>query len=362
MNNDINLSRYATKREDAIRLNDEEKDFRSPFSRDADRIINYASFTRYMNKTQVFSFRENDNIQTRLVHVLLVSRISRTIGRALNLNEDLIEAIALSHDIGHVPLGHVGERILNKISLCELNEVFMHNVEGVRNYLVLENNGKGANLTIQVLDGILCHNGENLNKIYHPRKKKVDDFLNDYQNAYKMHLNPFELQPMTLEGCVVKICDIISYAGRDLEDAIRLNFVDRTKIPSSIRKVLGNNNRDIVNTIICDVIKNSKRHNYIKLSDDVYEALNDLVKFNYKHIYLKANTTEQLAFYEDIFNKLYTKYLNDLEKGDIKSSIYTNFLKDMDPTYQEVDNRRKVIDYISLMTDEYLMKEYESLK
>ncbi len=128
-----NLSRYATKSVDAIRLKDEEEDFRPSFYRDIDRIINYSSFTRYMNKTQVFSFKENDNIQTRLVHVLLVSKISRTIGRSLNLNEDLIEAIALSHDIGHTPLGHVGEKILNKISIRELNETFMHNIEGVRN-------------------------------------------------------------------------------------------------------------------------------------------------------------------------------------------------------------------------------------
>ena len=170
INDDEKLSPFATKSTDGIRLFDEKEDFRSSFSRDIDRIINYTSFTRYMNKTQVFSFKKNDNVQTRLVHVLLVSKISRTIGRSLGLNEDLIEAISLAHDIGHAPLGHVGEKILNKISLRELNETFMHNIEGVRNYLVLENNGKGANLTIQVLDGILCHNGEILNNIYCPKK------------------------------------------------------------------------------------------------------------------------------------------------------------------------------------------------
>jgi len=356
MNN--NLSQYATRDSDAIRLKEEENDFRPPFSRDADRIINFASFTRYMNKTQVFSFRKNDNVQTRLVHVLLVSRIARTIGRALNLNEDLIEAISLAHDIGHVPLGHVGERILNKISRRELNETFMHNVEGVRNYLFLEHNGKGANLTIQVLDGILCHNGEKMHKIYRPCSKTKEDFFKNYQDAYQMHLKNVSFNPMTLEGCVVKICDIISYAGRDLEDAIRLNLIERSMIPQNIISYLGNNNRDIVNNLVCDVIKNSKNNNYIALSDEVYLALKDLVEFNYQHIYDIANTKEQLDYYENIFKELFQKYLNDLINKNYESSIYNHFLNNMDEEYQKTNNKRKVLDYLSLMTDEYLMHEY----
>ena len=132
------LSEYATKSSDAIRLKDEQDDFRPSFYRDIDRIINYTSYTRYSNKTQVFSFLGNDNVQTRIIHVSLVSKIARTIGRAMCLNEDLIEAIALAHDIGHSPIGHVGEKILNQISLKELNEVFMHNIQGVRNYITLE--------------------------------------------------------------------------------------------------------------------------------------------------------------------------------------------------------------------------------
>lgn len=360
MNNDWNepLSPYATKDADGIRLSREENDFRSCFSRDADRIINFASFTRYMNKTQVFSFKSNDNVQTRIVHVLLVSRIARTIGRALNLNEDLIEAISLAHDIGHVPLGHVGEKILNKISIHELNENFMHNIEGVRNYLVLEHNGKGANLTIQVMDGILCHNGEILNNIYRPVKKSKDDFLKNYYDAYQMHEKKVTFNPMTLEGCVVKLSDVISYAGRDLEDAIRLNFIKREDIPSSVSIILGDNNRDIVNTLVCDIIKNSKGKDYIKLSDKIFDALKDLVDFNYQYIYNRANTNEQLAYYEKIFKTLYYAYLNDLENNNKKSSIYTRFLKGMDKEYMHTNNKRKVLDYLSLMTDEYLMKEY----
>lgn len=359
MNNE--LSKYGTLDSDAIRLKPINEDFRTSFARDIDKIINYASFTRYINKTQVFSFKNNDNIQTRIVHVLLVSKIARTIGRALGLNEDLIEAIALGHDIGHIPIGHVGEKILNKISVKELDEVFMHNIEGVRNYLVLEQNGNGANLTIQVMDGILCHNGEILSNIYEPQKKTSDEFLKNYYDSYKMHKNKVDFNPMTLEGCVVKLTDVISYSGRDLEDAIRLGFVNREDIPSNITNVLGNTNRDIVNTLVLDVINNSKGHNYIKLSDNVYKALKDLVDFNYKNIYNKANSKEKIAYYEEMFNTLYYSYLKALEESDTSNSIFINYLNNMSDEYKKTNPKRIVIDYISLMTDSYFLNEYKML-
>ena len=355
------LSIYRTKDESGIRLYPMEEDFRTSFARDIDKIINYASFTRYMNKTQVFSFKSNDNVQTRIVHVLLVSKIARTIGRALGLNEDLIEAISLGHDIGHIPLGHVGERILNEISIKELDETFMHNIEGVRNYLYLEQNGKGANLTIQVLDGILCHNGEMLTNIYKPEKKTKEDFLKNYQDAYLMHKKHVTFNPMTLEGCVVKLTDVISYSGRDLEDAIRLGIIEREDVPENINKVLGNTNRDIVNTLVLDVIENSKGNNYIKLSDSVYQALKDLVNFNYKHIYNKANSKENLAYYEKMFNTLYYNYLEALKSNDHTNSIYTSFLDNMDNEYKKTNPKRIVLDYISLMTDTYFLNEYNKL-
>ena len=354
------LSDIATKSSEAVRLREEESDFRTPFFRDVDRIINYSSFTRYSNKTQVFSFLGNDNIQTRIIHVNLVSKISRTIGRALLLNEDLIEAIALGHDIGHCPIGHVGEKILNKISLRELDEVFMHNIESVRNYMVLENDGVGSNLTIQVLDGIMCHNGEKLLKRYMPRKKTKEEFLNDYHNAYKMHKQKVDLTPMTLEGCVVKITDIISYVGRDIEDAIRLGFVNRDEIPKSISEVLGNSNRSIVNTLVTDLINNSYGKEYLEFSDEVYNALMDLFVFNYKNIYNKANSLERLDYYDKVFNSLYSTYLEDLTNKNLDSSIYTVFLNKMSNDYKkETSKQRMIIDYISLMTDEFLIKEYE---
>ena len=355
------LSPVATKSRDAIRLKEEESDFRTPFFRDVDRIINYSSYTRYSNKTQVFSFLGNDNIQTRIIHVNLVSKISRTIGRALLLNEDLIEAIALGHDIGHCPIGHVGEKILNKISLRELDEVFMHNIESVRNYMILENDGKGSNLTIQVLDGIMCHNGEKLLKRYTPRKKTKEEFLHDYYASYKMHKEKVDLTPMTLEGCVVKITDIISYVGRDLEDAIRLGFVNRDEIPDSITTVLGNSNRSIVNALVTDLINNSYGKEYLEFSEEVYNALNDLFVFNYKNIYNKANSQERLDYYDRVFNSLYDKYKEDLSNNNLDSSIYTYYLNKMSEEYNRTtSNERKIIDYISLMTDEFLIKEYET--
>ena len=178
LKNEDYLSDDACKDIDAIRYKEEfDEDIRGSFFRDIDRIIHSLSYTRYMDKTQVFSFEKNDNLSKRIVHVQLVSKIARTIGRALNLNEDLIEAIALGHDIGHTPLGHAGERMLNKISMRELGEFFSHNIQSVREYMFLGNNGKGINLTLQTLDGIMCHNGEIALSIIEPIEKTKESFL-----------------------------------------------------------------------------------------------------------------------------------------------------------------------------------------
>ena len=283
LNKELYLSEYATKSNESIRINKEKEDIRPPFFRDIDRIIHAYSYTRYLDKTQVYTQIENDHISKRITHVQLVSKIARTIGRALNLNEDLIEAIALGHDIGHTPIGHVGEYILNEISQRELNEYFAHNIQSVRHYLTIEKNGKGLNLTIQVLDGIMCHNGEILSNIYKPTKKTKEEFLNQYNNAYKDIKKSSKISPMTLEGCVVRISDIIGYIGRDIEDAIILNKINRKDIPNEIIEILGDNNKDIVNNIIVDIIENSYNKPYIKMSNKVYNALISLKKFNYEN-------------------------------------------------------------------------------
>lgn len=203
--------------------------------RDIDRIIYTLAFTRYSDKTQVFSFKSNDHLTKRMIHVQYVSKIARTIGRALALNEDLIEASALGHDLGHTPFGHVGEEILNKISLNCGEGFFNHNIHSVRLLMYIENYGMGKDITLQTLDAIMCHNGELPQNEYVPRKKTKEEFFEEYNLSYKDRGIIKKLRAMTLEGCVVRISDLIAYLGRDIEDAMRLNIVSFNDIPDSVK-------------------------------------------------------------------------------------------------------------------------------
>lgn len=356
-----NLSKYASKSNDSIRLNEIiDNDIRPSYFRDIDRIIHSLSYTRYIDKTQVFPFKENDHISKRMIHVQLVSKVARTIGRALNLNEDLIEAIALGHDIGHTPLGHEGEYILDEISTRELGERFAHNIQSVRHCMYVENNGEGLNLSIQVLDGIMCHNGEMLSNEYIPTKKTKDEFLKQYETAYKDLNSTKKCHPMTLEGCVVRISDIIGYIGRDIEDAIALGKFDRNELPKEITNILGNNNKDIINNIVLDIIKNSLNKPYIKMSSEVYNALFNLKKFNYDNIYNKSMTKKELEYYRLGMNKIYNRYLKDIEKENKNSIIYTFFLNYQNIHYlNNTPSKRKVIDFIAGMTDDLFKIEIE---
>lgn len=357
------LNEYASRDIDAIRLDIYESDIRPNYYRDIDRIIHSLSYTRYSDKTQVFSNIENDHISKRIVHVQLVSKIARTIGRALKLNEDLIEAIALGHDLGHVPFGHTGETILNKISLDNNKGIFMHNIQSVRTLMYIENNGYGNNLTIQVLDGILCHNGEKLLKCYEFKTKSKDDFLNDLKKCLNDKKYTNSLKPMTLEACVVRISDIIGYIGRDLNDAIEVGKIDRENIPISISNILGSNNREIINNLILDIIENSYNKPYIKLSDKVFDALNELIKFNYENIYFKANSKEQLSEYENMFNIVFEKCKYILENELKDQNIYKHFLNKMNDEYKNKNSIIKIIiDYIAGMTDSYFINEFNTLK
>lgn len=353
------LSEYACKDKDAIRLKKiTDSDIRTNYFRDIDKIIYSLSYSRYVDKTQVFSNIENDHISKRIIHVQMVSKIARTIGRALNLNEDLIEAIALGHDIGHVPFGHPGEAILNKISKKYNQGCFMHNAQSARTMMEVDRHGLGNNLTIQVLDGILCHNGELAQKEYYPKEKTVEDFLNDYHNCFKDETYMKKLVPMTLEGCVVRISDIIGYLGRDIEDAIRLNVINISDLPKEVIDILGETNKNIINTIIMDIIDNSYGKPYLKLSDNIYRAIVELKKFNYENIYSKANSKKQLLVYDEMFEALFEYYLNDI-KTEQKSSIFTTFLDEMDEKYLKNNtDERKVIDYLAGMTDDYFVKQY----
>lgn len=357
------LSPYATLSSDAIRINENISDIRPEYYRDIDRIIHSLSYTRYSDKTQVYSNTSNDHISKRIIHVQLVSKIARTIGRALNLNEDLIEAISLGHDLGHVPFGHVGEAILNKISIKHNQGIFMHNIQSVRNLMNVENYGEGKNISIQVLDGILCHNGEKLLKKYIYKSKNKEDFLNDYNNSYKSKEICNNLIPMSLEACVVRISDIIGYIGRDLEDAIEINIISRDDITKTILDKLGRNNREIINTLILDIINNSIGKNYISLSDDIYDALNELISFNYMNIYLKSNSKDQINEYEMMFNVVFDKCLMILNNNINEYNIYKCFLNEMSLEYiKNNSNERIIIDYIAGMTDNYFINEYNILK
>ncbi len=352
------LSPYATKSSEAIRLQLQEEDIRPAFFHDIDRIIHSLSYTRYIDKTQVYSFKENDHISKRMTHVQLVSKIARTIGRALLLNEDLIEAIALGHDIGHTPLGHLGEAFLNDISKRELGEEFGHNLQSVRDLMVLEKNGEGLNLTVQVLDGIMCHNGEMLENRYVPEPKEKDEFLREYNEGYQSLAKLSKYASMTLEGCVVRVSDIIAYIGRDIEDAINLNLFKREDIPSEIVKVLGCTNREIVNTIILDIIENSMDKPYIELSENVYQALFSLKKFNYEHIYQFSNSKKDTVYYRKGMEKIYQVYLDDILKDNRESIIFKIYLDYQKDAYiQETSPKRMVIDFISGMTDEMFLRE-----
>ncbi len=356
--NEKNLSVLATKDSDYIRIKDgkksEEKKY--PFFYDANEILQLLSYTRYIDKTQVFTEAGNDNVTKRVLHVQLVSKIGRTIGRYLNLNEDLIEAIALGHDVGHVPFGHVGESILNKISLANNEGYFMHNVQSVRNFMVLENNGQGVDLSVQVLDGILCHNGEIIEGIYLPVNKTKQQFLDEYNSCYVDKNVSLKLAPMTLEGCVVRISDVVAYIGRDFEDAITLGILKRDDLPHHIKEVLGNTNSEIVTTIVDDIISNSYEKNYIKMSKKVYEALEEFKKFNYTNIYNKAHTPDDINEYEKMFNGLFKFYLDNFEGSN---DLHDKFLISMSDEYKNNNTKaRIIIDYIAGMTDNYFIKKY----
>ena len=363
LNHNKYLSKYATRDSDAIYLRDVMNDFRTPFFRDIDRIIYTLAFTRYSDKTQVFSFKSNDHLTKRMIHVQYVSKIARTIGRALALNEDLIEAAALGHDLGHTPFGHVGEEILNKISLACGEGYFNHNIHSVRLLMYIENYGKGKDITLQTLDAIMCHNGELPQNEYVPMKKSKEEFLSEYNLSYQDKSIIKKLRPMTLEGCVVRISDLIAYLGRDIEDAMRLNIVSFDDIPDSIKKHLGSSNREIVNTIIKDVIDNSLGKNYIKLSDAVYKGIVDLKKFNYENIYSRAYTKEEREELEVMLNTLFKCYMNDLDSNNKESNIIKSYLNNMSDEYKNNNSKERiVIDYIAGMTDDYCKLEYNKYK
>ena len=359
------LGKNACRSKDAIREQEQDEDIRLEFARDVDKIIHSSCYTRYMSKTQVFVEPLNDHISTRMTHVQYVSKAARTIARALRLNEDLCEAIALGHDVGHTPYGHFGESILNKISKTYNDgKCFAHNLNSVRVFTVTEKKGNTTNLTLQVLDGIMCHNGEFVQEKYMPNRNKTFKTLyKEYEECLKNEEMIKRLIPMTLEGCVVRVSDIIGYIGKDIDDANRLGVFNKELLPENVKKYLGTENTQIMNSIIVDVIKNSYNKDYISMSKEVYEAVKTLKKFNYDNIYYQAITQEDRARYTKTIETLYSVYSRALDLEDKENDIYKLYLNNMSEEYLKSNSdSQKIIDYISGMTDNYLQRQYEKYK
>lgn len=356
------LSSYATLSAEAVRRQPEERlvhGHRQEFSVDADRILHSQAYTRYIDKTQVFSLIKNDHITHRVLHVQLVSKIGRTIGRYLGLNEDLIEAIALGHDIGHPPFGHDGEGYLSEICVKHGIGAFQHNIQSVRFLEKIERKGRGWNLSLQVLDGILCHDGEVHSTRLAPQKEKTFSTLEQEMETKKK--NPMtELIPMTIEGCVVRIADTISYIGRDVEDAIRLNLIRREDIPERCKKRLGDTNGSIVYNLVEDILLSSMGKNFVVFSPEVANTLKELKDFNIERIYQNPAIKTQAAKIKRLYADLFVKYLKDILDNNQESGIFKDFLDGMSPSYLEETEPAEVVrDFIAGMTDEYFLEQGE---
>lgn len=340
--------------------------WRPAFVRDIEKIMHLPYYNRYADKTQVFSFYNNDDITRRALHVQLVSRIARNIGSILGLNLDLIEAIALGHDIGHTPFGHAGERFLDELLQEETGCRFNHNVQSAR---VLDKLF-ARNISLQVLDGVLCHNGEFEQQEYRPQWDKTFDIHDKEVESCNVKGGKAikELIPMTLEGCVVRICDMIAYIGKDRQDAITAKIIDREHEFSS--EIIGAANASIINNLIVDIIENSYGKDYILLSKEAYADLKTAKDENYKVIYKNDEINSK---YEDIikpmFKDVYYALLGQLMKKDETSIIYKhhmNFIRNSLKYYKGIDYGKEepnqiVVDYIASMTDDYFVELHKKL-
>jgi dGTPase len=363
------LSNFATLSREGVRRHDDaQPGHRQAFAIDADRILHSRAYTRYIDKTQVFYMVSNDHITHRVLHVQLVSKIARTIGRFLRLNEDLIEAIALGHDIGHPPFGHDGENELAKLCMEHGLPPFQHNVQSIQFLERLERQGRGWDLTLQTLDGILCHDGEIHSQYLRPDRQK--DFERFDKDLAAKNSDPAkELRPMTLEGCVVRLCDTIAYIGRDIEDAIELKLIKRTDIPGNCRNVLGDTNGTIVYRLVEDLISNSLSagdgerlaQDWIGFSPLVSNSLKELKEFNYKYIYMNEQIKRDFPKIQKCYRVLFETYLEHIDKQNRVSAIFIDMLNDMDPKYyRSLSAPVMVRDFIAGMTDDYFLKEAAS--
>ena len=354
------LSPLATLSSTGVRRSHDERlaeGYRQTFSVDADRILHSRAYTRYIDKTQVFYLIRHDHITHRVLHVQLVSKISRSIGRYLGFNEDLIEAIALGHDIGHTPFGHDGERFLSE--LCKSNGIgyFEHNVQSVQFLDRVERKGRGWNLCLQTLDGILCHDGEIHNQALKPDREKTFETLEREMSVKKSDPST-KLIPMTMEGCVVRMADTIAYIGRDIEDAIRLDMIKRSDLPKESVDILGNTNGTIVYNLVTDIINNSFQNGFIAFSREVSDVLKRLKKFNLEHIYMNPKIKKHSGTIKKLFKMLFETYLEDIETENRSSVIFTGFLENMSEDYLDNYQTEEIVrDFIAGMTDQYFLRQ-----
>jgi dGTPase len=281
------LSEYAVKNSQAHRrFAEKDVHYRPPFALDRDRIFYSGAFRRYTGKTQVIYFVSllDEELSSRSIHTLSVAQIAKTIGRLLSLNTDLIEAIALGHDLGHPPFGHDGEQFLSKISVSKGIGQFHHNLQSLRVVDVIAKKGNGLNLTFQTRDGILSHNGEVNDQGLEPDCNKKEQDLIDFIEAM-MRGEEADMQPATLEGCIVRLTDTIAYIGQDIDDAIRIGLIKRSELPVEATRVLGDSNGKIIETLVNDVVRTSYNKNFISFSSKIYNSLYLLKQYNYQAIY-----------------------------------------------------------------------------
>lgn len=331
--------------------------WRPAFVHDIDKILHCPYYNRYSDKTQVFSLIKNDDVTRRSLHVQLVSRIARTIGSALNLNLDLIEAIALGHDIGHPPFAHNGETYLDQLYFQHAGRHFNHSIHSVR---VLDGVFP-LNISLQVLDGIACHNGEIELEKYEPAKlESFDQFDAMMEECYVDQKAVYRLMPSTLEGAVVRISDIIAYLGKDRQDAARIKLVDEDAYSNT---VIGSINAEIINNLVVNIIENSYGTPYIRMDKEHFEALKVAKQDNYTQIYGNAAPLAKLGtMVKPMMAEIYDQMLEDLRLGRKTSPIFTHHIKYINRThyrrpvpYEASDPNQIVVDYIASMTDDYLI-------
>jgi dGTPase len=356
------LSPYATPNTAAKRkFAEQSKRFRPPFALDRDRIIYSGAFRRYTGKTQVVYFASmlDEQLTSRSIHTLSVAQVARTIGRLLNLNLDLIEAIALGHDLGHPPFGHDGERFLSQVSLEYGLGQFHHNLQSLRVVDVISKRGMGLNLTLQVREGLLSHDGEVHDRILKPQSDKSEQDLTEFILA-KEAGEQITMMPMTMEGCVVRITDTIAYIGQDIEDAIRIGLIKRSDLPEYCCRILGDSNGRIMETLVRDVVENSYDKGFVCFSKNISDALQELKAFNYKAIYkskkLKINHERIARGFQLLFDNFY----QDIQTKNKRSLIFTDYLNTKNTEYLTKTSAALLVrDFIAGMTDRYFV---ESLK